>query len=503
MAMSSIAPLRDRAPSNATRSQAWHSQKTTTITTTPLRIAKRDSPQDASEDRNAPALTPSRRRSVRNLQDGARVSNSPFLISQLSVKPGVVYGTPTRRVSGEKRSRTQSMHDQAENENPAIRKRRQSQVSDLLNQKRPVTNSTFKAGRTTPSLEKPRRVSQDPKSPTPIPLQSHERENTPQPDAMYGEDELPPPHRGQSPARPSLVSRRLHGPRVTRRLSRRKTVTFDENCDVLEFDVEDDNSNPFDWVTDDDENLDHDRMNVDDEHHHEYNHVDNGDNDAHDNGQLGGPSMGQLRVQNPGPPEHSFESFQLGEDSITGLVNSMLNDARPKTPPHEEGALPDDLETEAGVPYGRTHHAERLAAAHQRVEHDDEPATVASFSLPSAVSSTPTRSRESTPIRSVSPGSRIPLGRSTHAERFKAQKEQERLGVDDDFHVPPSPSPVKKQTTLSANRENADSLIPRFALDVSKGLSSACTSVCHPFTRATILLWWQFSSVFRYSRYLF
>ncbi|KAJ7646642.1 hypothetical protein FB45DRAFT_998093 [Roridomyces roridus] len=39
-----------------------------------------------------------------------------------------------------------------------------------------------------------------------------------------------------SPARSSLVSRRMHGPRLSGRRERRKTVMFDERCDVVEFD---------------------------------------------------------------------------------------------------------------------------------------------------------------------------------------------------------------------------------------------------------------------------
>ncbi|KAI0698226.1 hypothetical protein BC835DRAFT_1335005 [Cytidiella melzeri] len=470
--MSSMAQPRDRAPSNATKD--WKPQ-----TTTPLRITKRDSPQPEGDDRIAPVLTPSRRRSVRNLADGARVSNSPFVLSQLSAKPAAFYGSPMRRVSGEKRPRTHSMSDQAENENPAVRKRRQSHVSELLGQKRPVTNSLFKSGRA--AAEKPRRVSQETRQHHST--QPHAREQSPQTDQTESDSELAPPpppkewfgraspHRGQSPSRPSLVSKRLHGPRMTRRHSRRKTVTFDEKCDVLEFDVDEDNSNPFDWVTDDDENYDHnDPMHLD-------GHPQDGDREYEG-------SRGPLGVHNA-DIEESFDSFQVGEDSITGLVDSMLEDARPRTPPHDEQALPDDLDTENGVPYGRSHHSERLAAAHQhhKDELQSEPVTI---SLPiHPATSTPSQSREGTPIMSTSPGSHVPLGRSTHSERLKAQKEHERLGMDGDLQqMPPSPSPAKPHTAHSHSRTTTESLIPRFALDFPKGFSTPSTSLDHvdPFS---------------------
>jgi hypothetical protein len=47
-------------------------------------------------------------------------------------------------------------------------------------------------------------------------------------------------HPSPSPGRSSLVSKRLHGPRPSGggRRERRKTVGFDERCDVVEFDCE-------------------------------------------------------------------------------------------------------------------------------------------------------------------------------------------------------------------------------------------------------------------------
>ena len=301
------------------------------------------------------------------------MSKSPFKLlgrssgipvpTRTSSVPSPVLAMLSRKASGEKRPRPSSFSEQTENEHPAMRKRRQSQGLQGLVSKKPVSKSPFRSSNV-----------EDGKAA----MKSSEDDE----DDDDGGDDLPPPpppkerfqsgrhssspHRGSpSPVRPSLVSRRLHGPRsssMTKR-QRRKTVTFYETCDVMEYDVEEDSgSQPFDWVTDEDNDDDDDP----DDHHNEHDKPTPADDDsadvrapdAHDH-----EPRGPLRVQNV---DESFDSFQVAEDSITGLVNSMLHDARPRTPPHDERALPDDLETDAGVPYGRTHHAERIAAAHQQ-----------------------------------------------------------------------------------------------------------------------------------------
>ncbi|THH30858.1 hypothetical protein EUX98_g3308 [Antrodiella citrinella] len=236
----------------------------------------------------------------------------------------------------------------------------------------------------------------------------------------------------------------MHGPRESGmfgRKARRKTVTFDERCDVMEFSREEDldvDENQTDWTTDDDEE---DDARMDDQEQHAPDREGN----------------------------ESFDSQQGGDDSITGLVDSMLQDNEPHTPTRDQG-FPGDLELEDGVPYGRTHHAERAAAVHsmQRPDFDDvaegEVVNVQHSGL-----STPPHSRDTPPIGVLSHGSHIPLGRSTHSERQRVHKEQDNAGVDEDIQMlPPSPSPAKRTGILPVVHSNRDSLIPRFDLGIPK-----------------------------------
>ncbi|KAH8096761.1 hypothetical protein BXZ70DRAFT_1009443 [Cristinia sonorae] len=436
--MSSATPLRDRVRSNASNdpNNEWQSP-----TTTPLRIAKKDSPQRGS------GLARRQSSSYSHLKKNNLVTKSPFR-SQIPtpLRPATIAPSP-RRVSGEKRSRPISMHEQAENEHPLGFKRRQSKGFQGLLEKEPVTKSPFKLHPGDEGYQEP------PSPPHPV-TPRRLRKKAP----VYDESEslLPPPpppknslspraspRPAVSPARPSLVSKRLHGPRESGmfgRKTRRKTVTFDERCDVMEFSAEEDqdvDENQTDWMTDEDEE-------------------DRGRADDHENQ--------QSREAN-----ESLDSSQAGDDSISGLVESMLQESDPHTPSYHS-RFPDGIDNEDGVPYGRSHHAERVAAAHaaERVECEhrevDTPPAITYSGL-----STPPHSRDTPPIGTVSPGSHMPLGRSTHSERQRAHKEQENAGVDEDIQMlPPSPSPAKRTGVFSVAHSNRDSLIPRFDLGVSK-----------------------------------
>ncbi|CCM00153.1 uncharacterized protein FIBRA_02181 [Fibroporia radiculosa] len=413
--MSAGLPLRDRLQSNE-EDNGWLSRPIT-----PLRIAKRDSPQQG---------TPLARRtssSYKHLKHNHLVSKSPFR-SQIPTpaRPSTVLAPAPRRVSGEKRPRPPSMIDQAENEHPLGFKRRQSKGFQGLLQKEPVTKSPFRHG---PSADAELDLPPPP----------------PPPKVLRG------PPISASPGRSSLVSKRLHGPRtvgngsLTRR-QRRKTVTFDERCDVVEFDVEEDeiDENPFDSEDSEDE-------------------VD---------------STGDL-LEPPPTESESFDSLQLGDDSITGLVDSMLNE-NPQTPPHESQSLPPDTEAEDGVPYGRTHHAERILSAHHQNTEEVLP-TTESIS-PAAASSPPPLTFSSTPPRATSPGLSMPLGRSTHSERRQAQRRDASDGVDEDvLMLPPSPSPAKRIGTLPCSRANRESLIPRMELPVPSPRERTDVSAEDPF----------------------
>lgn len=451
--MSSATPLRDRLHSNSPADpNAWQSPATT-----PLRIAKKESPQRGS------GLSRRQSASYKHMKSNNLVTKSPFR-SQIPtpLRPSSVAPSP-RRVSGEKRSRPISMHEQAENEHPLGFKRRQSRAFQGLLEKEPVTKSPFKLMPGDEGYEPPPPLA--PATTTPRKL----RKKAP----VYEEnEELPPPlppkhlvasraspRPALSPARPSLVSKRLHGPRESGmfgRKARRKTVTFDERCDVMEFSAEEEqdvDENQTDWTTDTDD-----------------------EDDAH------AVQHDELEERpTPHDANESYDSSQANDDSITGLVDSMLQDNEPHTPTHHQ-PFPDGLETEGGIPYGRTHHAERAASAHelQRSEHDD--GGINPLSNMHSGLSTP-HSRDTPPLGPVSPGSHIPLGRSSHSERQRAYKEHENAGVDEDIHMlPPSPSPKKRTGVLPIVEHNRDSLIPRFDLGLTKDERHALRTFCLKFT---------------------
>jgi len=322
------------------------------------------------------------------------------------------------------------MNEQAENEHPMGFKRRQSKGLQGLYQKEPVTNSPF------------RRIT--------------DRETTPEPP-------LPPPPRidrqsTASPTRPSLVTKRFHGPRMvgfnlsaTKR-ARRKTVTFDERCDVVEFDREE--------------------HELEDEEEEGYHTPRDGEEDD--------PS-GRTDADLENEPDHYNDHDSMeqefggsnGEDSITGLMDSLIHDNQlgdvPRTPPHDSN-FPDDLETEDGVPLGRTHHADRQAAYHEqlaREEHDlDILPPERSYIWSSASSSpvTPPVTRPP-PSTSVSTDSDLPVGRTTHPERSATSHRRDEVDKDVQM-LPPSPSPSKVSTKAESRYQ--EGLIPSFDLPIPR-----------------------------------
>ena len=388
-----MAPLRDRPPSNTTESE-WPPQPVT-----PLRIAKRDTPGRP----HASQISRRTSNTFAKLTRSNLVSQSPFR-SQVSSAPApsrpstVTNVPPPRRVSGEKRPRPDSMHSHVENERPLGFKRRQSKGFQDLIEREPVSKSPFR---------RPTSPDEDPFPPPPPPpkvvLTSH----------------LPTPSSSASPGRSSLVSKRFHGPRLighdVPKRQRRKTVTFDETCDVVTF--ERDDSPDSDVFSDDDA--------------------------------YGEP-------EEYGEPAESVEA----NDSITGLVDSMIQDAReasnPHTPPMDR-SLPH-MDSEDGIPYGRTHHVDR--ASHSRNSHSTTPLEILE-TLTSVAKQSP--SVLSTPPQGQSMGSTVPLGRSTHSERALADRMPD--DVEDDVRMlPPSPSPAKINKPPLGDR--SESLLPKFDLDI-------------------------------------
>ncbi|KZV67288.1 hypothetical protein PENSPDRAFT_635970 [Peniophora sp. CONT] len=363
-----MAPLRDRA---LTADEATSPASSATWTT-PLRISKREHPSQLSRRAS---------NTINRLKSSSLVSQSPFRSETTPLSPpsrpkSSVAAASPRRVSGEKRPRPQSMHAQAENEKPQGFKRRQSNGIAGLAQKEPVSKSPFLSQRAT--------------SPPQLPIKV-----TP--------SRLPTPKSSVSPVRPSLVSRRLHGPRGLGssglfKRERRKTVTFDPNCDVLEFERDSIEMEDEPFYSDD---------------------YDDGDESADDMDVYGAPE-----------PTHRDE-----DDPVEDMVDSMLHESeRPHTPPHDSSHLPPDVDTEDGIPYGRTHHSERAREQHS---HNHQLVT------PPDTSSD-----------------------HNYHEASGHEAETDMSLEDRDVRMmPPSPSPTPAKPSRTRNSDSANPLPPRFDHD--------------------------------------
>lgn len=226
---------------------------------------------------------------------------------------------------------------------------------------------------------------------------------------------------------------------------RRKTVTFDERCDVVEFDRESIEISFNGSAVDVDEEEDEDDY-----------FGDGYDGDDHMDAEEPDDSYENEMFRQ----EHDGDDLPR-EDSIVGLVDSMLqdnhvsaDDDEPHTPTRRVTA-PDNTDS-AGVPYGRTHHAERAAVAHA-------PAHARMASITDATPLLPPPIRASTPPQQhvpATPASEGPLGRSTHAERAREARAEEHDYDSGINGLPPSPSPRK-----SGSLGHIGGLVPSFALD--------------------------------------
>ncbi|KAF9228374.1 hypothetical protein BS17DRAFT_799695 [Gyrodon lividus] len=486
---STASPLRDRHLSNSPgpdpvqssilreSAQGWgkSSSPMSNSGTTPLRIAKREGKPPF------PAVARRSSSSYKHLRTNNLVSKSPFKTqiptpsrpSTSSSSNTTSTTTGTRRVSGEKRPRPDSMHEQAENERPLAfkRERRQSKAYQGLIEKEPVTKSPFK-----------RVTSAEEEHPPPVPPKPSFTSTSgpitlPEPPSPSATRQAPL-SRPITPSRPSLVSKRLHGPRAADQPSldgkrqRRKTVTFDERCDVLEFDRDEDESvNPF--VSSDEDDYGEPEQRDDMESYHSH-------------GQDNAASRGDI-------DQDSFESIQLGDtdQSITGIVDAMMQSASASAPglglpstPSRHPSLPAGLQTADGVPNGRSHHAER---ARRRASVSSPAMSMPSFPFHNSEGeqgspSTPPRTAESS--MNSSSGLDVPLGRSTYVEH--ARQDHEQGEVEEDVNMmPPSPSPAKKP--VWGEHSNRDSLIPRFELQPPRNESSpkgahAGPSTADPFS---------------------
>lgn len=460
--------------------------------TSPLRIAKRDS----QVLQRGVAVARRSSSSFKHVQQNNLVSKSPFK-SQLTVLPMLSRPTsvalPIRRVSGEKRPRPTSMHEDAETENDRPfslkRDRKQSTTFRGLLEKEPVTKSPFK------QLERTTGINEvlQPLSPSPSPKIAPIPNSTPISSRNTRFNSEPPvPTAGPSPGRSSLVSRRLHGPRLSggTKRERRKTVTFDERCDVVEFDCE--TSEEELWEGSDDgvcyggsgQDIDEEDPFFRGEHM----------NDE--------PPQSKLQIQlapNVHTQDDSYESTHLpdtdsgiktlpktlldSDASITGLVEEIFFSsntalvgigALETLTPHVSD-IPTDLETEDGIPFGQMdmpeclpHHLHQDSPRQSSLRFSPHASPHSSFTYtqqsPKAGKSRNIHSSNSQASNSASPHgptlshtspilaqSTPPISRRLNVEQEEEEQEMEQ------FPVNLSPSPVR--TTLPTRGEGS---IPKY-----------------------------------------
>ena len=271
------------------------------------------------------------------------------------------------------------------------------------------------------------------------------------------------------------------------RRRRRKTVTFDEQCDVVEFDAE--------------------------EHEHEQAGYDDMDVDREEEEM-------DMQIDELDSDPHPQDDFALdAEDSLTGMVNSMLHhqSQSPTTPPKRVGyGLRDDEESAEGepeqeeddddIPLGRKHsspppqypfrsntssppttppkpsplaynnpyskNGSRVTSPSPLSQsyspsHANMTTTAINFS-PTAFSPPPTTTTTDPPT-TLSPGTHIPLGRTTHAERLRAKREEEEEVEKGVQGLEGSPSPIKGRKEGLALGVGGG-LVPRFGVRVMGGM---------------------------------
>ncbi|KAF7980841.1 hypothetical protein HWV62_36482 [Athelia sp. TMB] len=496
-------------------------------TTTPLRIAKRDSPRTTYQ--HPSQITRRTSNTYKKLGKNNLVSKSPFKSqiptpsgpplpakptpssassSMIPRAPPLAFpSTPTRKVSGEKRPRTLSMHEQAEAENDRQfaykRERKQSKGYQGLIQKEPVTKSPFRArvaGRSGAESPLPPLPSasheQEPEEVHQMEEEEEERVQLAQPSARDG---------SPSPFRSSLVSKRLHGPRLSgssieARRQRRKTVTFDEECDVVEFDTE--SHEDFNEDSDADRFGHEGDEQVEEEGNGSYERDDSMEVDVQDVVRDMEVDERQERQPYHQAPDHepiqdepdgahtedSFESVPLdgegADDSLTGMVNYMLGESVSgglRTPERTPTLASDN---EDGIPYGRTHHYERVLEQRAR----SPPSRIASPVFPIPLSANRNSVRTPSPPNSLPKAARrltspsplsqspmspsdIPLGRSTHAERVRAERaveEEVERGVRGLQGSPSPQKPGRSTNLVGGDKNREESLVPKFDVSFSR-----------------------------------
>lgn len=240
------------------------------------------------------------------------------------------------------------------------------------------------------------------------------------------------------------------------------------------------------------------------------------------------PSHSPIRPVESRPPS-VFEDYDVGDDSINGLVDSMLQEASALA---EDPCTPDSHTTtftiahdpelmtggdEGGVPLGRTHHSDRAREFHLHHEdeitvnemhrmpgsfdkdtYDNEEPSFSSISL-----STPPKQKpidvEPQPKKSISPPVDlppdtevdevgIPLGRTHHSERARQAREEENdPKVEKDVQMlPGSPSPPRRYGSAERKKGRpSNSFMPKLDLGFSFGVDDSKSFVDGQFFPVT------------------
>jgi hypothetical protein len=310
------------------------------------------------------------------------------------------------------------------------------------------------------------------------------------------------------------------------RRERRKTVTFDERCDVLEFDRE----SHEDVVFDDDDGFYSQPDHVSKVCGFQVYRVKTTTNCCvvnycvvQDDSFESNSSSSSLRSNTPTnyaaqSRQHlSMGVYDAGNDSINGLVDSMLmeansgNDSDPQTPEFQNRSLPlvkdEDMTIggdEDGIPHGRMHHAERIRLQQEELYRGDHSRSFEEqpegygydedeLSLSSViVRSTPPKplhisSNDSASVEPSTPHTPastklpsdveldeddIPLGRTHHADRARlAHMQAAGVVVDREVQMlPPSPSPGRRVVPKRSKDSGlTESLVPKFDLGLGAG----------------------------------
>ena len=342
----------------------------------PLRIGKRDSPSGQTpmtNRRTALGPTPVRRTSssFSHVRNNSLVTNSIFkqvhssdITSTATPRPTRI-PTADRRVSSERRASLEKrMRSLARSENvqphafehPSVLRKRESTSFQGLVKREVVTKSPFKGEfniTTSTSTEDDTSNVDDghqTKTPEGPPLRPPRAEHPPPLPNSLQATSLQGEHRTQLPSRSNLVSRRMFGPRTSSGSIKRpmkKKVGFDECCVVVEFDQESYEFDDDDVFLQSDQDVDYDphgprRMLSSDEEG--YDSVD-------DQEYYSDPQTGDL-----------FVDSMLAKEVIRDNSGGSPLHPQPSTPP--SGPLPVGVETEGGIPLGRSHHIERIRAAH-------------------------------------------------------------------------------------------------------------------------------------------